>query len=202
MVEKDFPSCDAAMVWIIQTQLGRRNLSSYQKSEMALRFEPLFKAQAKERQGRRTDLDNNLSVLTGGSHEYGDTRDILCRTAGISNGTLHKVKRLVECADEKTKQKLRRGDISISKTYQNLIHDELDDKASQPNEPSTREQIISMLRSVGDGYVAAVDTVMRKFTRDMVSEDNADVFLELFDDIVSTAEMIIINRLNQFSTDA
>ena len=45
VLEKDFADRDAALLWMIQTQLGRRNLTAYQKSELALRFEPLMSKQ-------------------------------------------------------------------------------------------------------------------------------------------------------------
>lgn len=156
VVEKDFADRDAALMWIITTQLGRRNLTTYQKGELALKFEPLMKkeakerqgqrtdlinipknsaessvdamkALAKERQGRRTDLSNNIPpMLAGSSPERGDSRDALGKVAGVSHGTLQKVKKLADAADDETKQKLRRGDVSINKAYNELMQKEHD----------------------------------------------------------------------------
>ena len=40
----------AAVEWIIRNQFGRRNLSAYQRAELALRLEPIIAAKAKEKQ--------------------------------------------------------------------------------------------------------------------------------------------------------
>ena len=50
---------DEAKAWVICNQFGRRNLSNYQRAELALALEPLIAARAKERQGTRTDLVQN-----------------------------------------------------------------------------------------------------------------------------------------------
>ena len=42
VTEKEFSSREDAMLWMLRNQLGRRNLNSYQRSELALKFEPLI----------------------------------------------------------------------------------------------------------------------------------------------------------------
>lgn len=125
VIEKDFTDRDAALMWIIQTQLGRRNLTTYQKGELALRFEPLIKAQAKEKQGQRTDL-MNIPKNSAECPADSETRQQLGKLAGVSHDTIKKVKKLTESADDDTKQKLRRGDVSINKAYTNLMRKEHD----------------------------------------------------------------------------
>ncbi len=46
--EVELPDREAAKAWIITNQFGRRNLSPYQKAELALKLEPLIAARAKE----------------------------------------------------------------------------------------------------------------------------------------------------------
>ena len=60
VAEKDFDGREDAMLWMLRNQLGRRNLNSYQRSELALKFEPLIRMAAKKRQGQRNDLNDNL----------------------------------------------------------------------------------------------------------------------------------------------
>ena len=47
--EKNFSSRDDAMLWMLRNQLGRRNLNSYQRVELVLKFEPLVKNAAEQR---------------------------------------------------------------------------------------------------------------------------------------------------------
>ena len=127
VLEKDFADRYAALMWMIQTQLGRRNLTTYQKGELALRFEPLMMIKAREHQGERTDLQNigqNSARCEQGkthraSHKIADI-------AGVSHDTIKKVKKLAASADDETKQRLRRGDISINKAYTALMQKEHD----------------------------------------------------------------------------
>jgi hypothetical protein len=112
------------LLWIITNQLGRRNLSSYQRGELVMKFEPLFKAQAKERQIRKPidgePVDQNSDQQNGA----GRTLKKLGTLAGVSHDTIHKVKKLSEAADDETKWKLRRGEVSINKAYTQLMHKE------------------------------------------------------------------------------
>lgn len=123
VLEKEFADRDAALMWMIQTQLGRRNLSTYQKGELALRFEPLIKAQAKERQGRRTDL-LDIPQISSESSADTETREQIGKLAGVSHDTIKKVKKLAASADDETKQRLRRGDVSINRAYSALMQKE------------------------------------------------------------------------------
>ena len=50
------------MEWMINTQLGRRNLSPIQRIAVAEKYRPIYEKQAKERQGTRNDLKNNFTV--------------------------------------------------------------------------------------------------------------------------------------------
>ena len=117
--EKDFESRDEAVEWISVNQLGRRNLSQYSKCELALRFEPTLQKEAKKRQGRRTDLMGDK--LDTDSRRFSRTRDILANMAGVSNGQIQKAKTIMLNADEETKRRLRKGDISIHFAYSTLM---------------------------------------------------------------------------------
>ena len=48
--EKHFDSEEVVKEWMILNQFGRRNLSNYQRSVLALELEDVFKAKAKEKQ--------------------------------------------------------------------------------------------------------------------------------------------------------
>src|SRR5262245_33501287 len=72
----------AAKVWIIQHQLGRRNLTDYQRTELALKLKPLIAAKANQSKAGRA-LPSTLT-------EAVDTRTELAKIAGVSTGTMHK----------------------------------------------------------------------------------------------------------------
>lgn len=65
--ERDFDDEAAAKRWIIDNQLGRRNLPDFVKCELVLPIEDELKAEAKKWQGRRNDLKNIPPNLAGSS---------------------------------------------------------------------------------------------------------------------------------------
>lgn len=87
-VEQEFESRDAAKIWIIEHQFGRRNLNKYQRSELALQLESLIAAEAKKRQGLRTDLLQNSAKGSESVH----TDEKLAEMAGVSRDTIRKVR--------------------------------------------------------------------------------------------------------------
>lgn len=85
-----FGSKDAAKIWIIENQFARRNLNSYQKSVLALQLEPLYAAEAKRRQ-----QGGQGGVLLSQNLEKANpvhTDERLAQVAGVSRGTIRKVK--------------------------------------------------------------------------------------------------------------
>ena len=48
--ERNFQNRDEAKEWIIRNQFGRRNLTPFQRAELALQLKPLIQAKAKENQ--------------------------------------------------------------------------------------------------------------------------------------------------------
>ena len=125
VIEKEFSSREDAMLWMLRNQLGRRNLNSYQRGELALKFEPLLKAEARSRQATSTGGDTpQLTQNSAEAGTKGETRKQLGKLAGVSHDTIKKVKKLSESADDETKDKLRRGEITVHKAYTELMQKE------------------------------------------------------------------------------
>jgi len=103
-----------ALIWIIQHQLGRRNLEDYQRGELVLTLEPLLKAQAEARMRAGTAIDPTAKL------PQGETRAQLARMAGVSARTMGKIQVIAREVDEPTKNDLRQGKRSIHHVYQTL----------------------------------------------------------------------------------
>ena len=111
------------MFWMLEHQLARRNLEPYQRAEIMLKYAPILRKDAAQRQATSTGgsaprLRPNLAE----AERKPFTRDKLAKMAGVSHGTLDKVKKLEADADETTKKKLRAGEISIHKAYTELVN--------------------------------------------------------------------------------
>lgn len=117
-VEKDFESEFSARLWIVQNQLGRRNLTDFARCELALSYEAELKAEAKERKKRKSSgfVPQNSAEQMKGK----ETREVLAKIAGVSRDTLMKAKKLANGADDETKDKLRTGEMTINRAYTDM----------------------------------------------------------------------------------
>ena len=106
VVEKKFDTRADAEAWIIKNQLGRRNITAFVRSELALKLKPLLTAQAKNRQ--------NLGLK---SDEGGRTDAALGKLAGVGKDTVRKVETVIEKGTPEVKAKARSGEISINTAY-------------------------------------------------------------------------------------
>ena len=104
---------------MILNQFGRRNLSNYQRSVLALQLEEVFSKKAKENQGARTDI-----LQISAESKPIDTRKELSKVASVSHDTIAKVKKIQEKATEEVKAKLSTGEVSINAAYQDIKKEE------------------------------------------------------------------------------
>ncbi|GHT16700.1 hypothetical protein FACS1894189_1040 [Planctomycetales bacterium] len=119
-----FESLDDAKLWIWKHQENRRNLTAFQRAEIALKVKDAVAAKAKERQraaggDKKSEKAKSLPQTFA---EAKETRQELAETAQVSHTTLNKAEFIAEHADEETKAKLRRGEkgTSINKEYKRL----------------------------------------------------------------------------------
>lgn len=117
---KQFDTEREAKEWMINNQFGRRNLSNYQRSVLALQLEEVFKEKAKENQGIRTDIYQKSEE----SFKPIDTLKEVAKVANVSHDTIAKVKVIEAKADEGTKEKLSSGEVSINQVYQEIKKEE------------------------------------------------------------------------------
>lgn len=116
---KHFASEESVKEWMILNQFGRRNLSNYQRSVLALELEEVFSKKAKENivienKNRSTDsvkLPKRVSV---------DTRKELSKVAQVGERTLGMVKKIQEKAPQEIKEKLATGEVSINAAYKEI----------------------------------------------------------------------------------
>ena len=131
-VNKDFESDEEAERWIILNQFGRRNLTKFQRSELALKLKPMLAAQAKERQkiycGNQYDKKSGLrqnSVQV----QKGKTSDDIAKIAGVSRDTISKVSVIQEKGSPEQIQRARTG--GKGNTV-NAIYHEITTKSKEP----------------------------------------------------------------------
>ena len=116
---KHFDSEESVKEWMILNQFGRRNLSNYQRSVLALELEDVFSKKAKEKQkeaGGAVRQKSDKAVI--------DTKKELSKVANVSHDTIAKVKHIEAKATPEVKAKLSTGEVSINAAYKDIKKEE------------------------------------------------------------------------------
>jgi len=109
VIEKKFDTRADAEAWIIKNQLGRRNITAFVRSELALKLKPLIAAKGK--------VNNSKGGQGCQISDKVDTKRELAHAAGVSHDTIHKVETVIEKGTPEVKAKARSGEISINTAY-------------------------------------------------------------------------------------
>ena len=119
--EKVFESRTEVVLWMLRNQLGRRNLNSFQRSEMALKLKDTVAAISEKRMMAGVKIEDDPGEIFPQGEGKGRTLDKLGRLAGVSGRTLKKVETIIENADEETKNELRKGRKKIQTAYEDVV---------------------------------------------------------------------------------
>lgn len=153
-VSYEFENESDVVLWIVQNQFGRRNLSAYDRSQLALRLKPIIAAKAKENQVKAggSVLQKSVEAVGGGTVPQKsveapiDTQKALAKIASVSHDTISKVEKLERSASQEVKDRLKHGDISINKAYQDILRkekrEEMASSAGQPEPPEGKFDVI------------------------------------------------------------
>ena len=88
-IEIELPDINAAKIWMIKNQKGRRNLAESQWAMLAVKLEALYAEEAKGRMGSRRDLGLNL-----GQGEFGRSAEKAAKDMGVSHQTVSYAKQV------------------------------------------------------------------------------------------------------------
>ena len=123
---KNFKDENAVREWMILNQFGRRNLSNYQRSVLALELEEVFKEKAKENLKAGAENFGKGTQISANPIEIKpiETRKELAKVANVSHDTIAKVKVIEAKAPEQLKEKLATGEVSINQVYQEIKKEE------------------------------------------------------------------------------
>jgi protein gp37 len=116
IVEWDFDSEDEAKIWIINNQLGRRNLTDFQKIELVEKKKNLLLGKGKEKREQNLK-QNKTEVLSNNTSDNHSTRQQLAKEAGVTAAKLAQAEVLIKEAPEEMKQELREGKKKIGEAY-------------------------------------------------------------------------------------
>tara|TARA_R110002074_G_scaffold315759_1_gene486163 strand:+ start:18 stop:530 length:513 start_codon:yes stop_codon:yes gene_type:complete len=93
---KYFKDEEAVKEWMILNQFGRRNLSNYQRSVLALELEDVFSKKAKENLKASGENFGKGKQISANPIKPIETRKELSKVASVSHDTIAKVKKIQE----------------------------------------------------------------------------------------------------------
>ena len=118
--QMEFENKTEAKLWIVKNQLGRRNLKDFQRCEMVIPLEEEIKADAEQRRREKISIYRRTGRTDSTLNPSRKSMDLLSALAGVSVGTMFKVKHIVAKADEEQKELIRSGKKSINFIYTKL----------------------------------------------------------------------------------
>ena len=141
LVEKKF---------VIEANLRRRHLNSFQLVELGVPLLEIEQKLAKKRQvaGGKNGRNVQLGLASDDAKPVfkGKATAAVAKKLGVSTRTFERGKKIVEKASEEEKQKLREGKTSIAKVYREVIALEKGEEPT-PKEDTTPETLISNLQA-------------------------------------------------------
>ena len=114
------------MEWMLDVQLGRRNLNKAQRVLAAEKFREYYEKQAKENMSEYGSLGGKKYSPKEGvvqmdepfhNEEKIDVRKNLSQKAGVGSGTYYRCKTVLDSNNEELKQQMLSGDITINAAY-------------------------------------------------------------------------------------
>ena len=112
ITETTLKNRDDVKRWMLEQQLGRRNLSDAEKYEIVQKFKSVFEQKAKKNQSLGGKGSANLPKV--------DTRKEMAKATGVSEGTYRKMDVVMKSDNEALKQKLRKKKISVYAAYKEV----------------------------------------------------------------------------------
>jgi hypothetical protein len=113
-IQKEFKDDLEAKLWILNNQLGRRNLTPYTYSCIVIKAEDLFKNKGKLKQSEAGKLHQKSEKAPFNSLKE------MSKIARVSPDTMFKVIKIQEKGSDELKKQLSANEISINKAYKEI----------------------------------------------------------------------------------
>ena len=142
---------EEVMGWMLDIQLGRRNLSPIQRIAIAEKYRSLYEKQARKKQsdaGKNYGIGKEKLVTNSSQANYEEkernptVRKILSDVAGVSEDTYSKGAKILNSDNEEVKEKVLLGDMSINAGY-NKIREIAKQKENKNNETTVTQPSIT-----------------------------------------------------------
>lgn len=185
---------EEVMEWMLDIQLGRRNLSPIQRIAVTEKYRPIYEKQAKEnlenggRKGGLTTQNKPLSNLTNPLNSV-NTNKKLADIAGVKPTTYKMGAKVLNSDNEDLKQRVLSGETSISAGYKELQNEK---KKTQSSDNQTREyniyQPTTSSPTIQNSQKNQVSDEVKQICEDLKTEKTKEYLDSIWDYKVSIIE--------------
>ena len=146
-IQMEFSLKDDVILWMIQNQLGRRNLSEFQRVEIVRKYEEAVKAHAEQRM--LAGKADPKVILPEGQKSRKQSRDELGTLAGVSGSTYEHATKVIDHAPTTIVNATRNNQISINAAYEitKLPQPQQAEIAKRIEQGESAKSVISQVRS-------------------------------------------------------
>jgi len=130
-VEKEFADMNAVKEWMVNNQLGRRNLPEFVRGELLSYVREMRKIEGKEKQLLTLNKGKESPVLSNIDKTEHNTRNEFAEKLGWSTGKTGMFDVVTKKAPEELKVKLRTGEVNIHQAYKEIKKDEKEQSKTQ-----------------------------------------------------------------------
>lgn len=102
------------MEWMLDIQLGRRNLTPIQRIAVAEKYRPIYEKQAKDNNSNFKGNQYTGSLVNLPTEQKINTSEKLANIAGVSEKTYRMGAKVLNSDNEDVKQRVLSGETSIS----------------------------------------------------------------------------------------
>ena len=165
ITEMEFSSREAVMVWILDNQLGRRNLNDAARIEIALAKVELLRERARENRGGRPRKDGEekpcpkTTKLDNGPFHV---LNALADDAGVGKGTVHRYMDVKQNGSPELVERVKSGELKIGTAHRML-----------------GKEILKQLRNADKMYAYLTET-LREITAKSPDPENDPEIIEIY----------------------
>jgi len=121
---KHFESKEDEMEFVIEANLSRRHLNSFQKAEIGLKLLEIEKAKAEKRKLAQLKQFKDKTTEVSSEDTTGKAINIVADKLKISRHTIEKAKEILEKGDDELIEKCRQGEVSVAEAYRKVKNEE------------------------------------------------------------------------------
>lgn len=182
---------EEVMEWMLDIQLGRRNLTPIQRIAITEKYRPIYEKQARENlklasggDRRSEDFKKNQGSQNSSKVENKiDVRAKLAETAGVSTDTYSKGKKILDSDNEEVKEKVLSGEMSINAGY-NKIREYTKQKENISNENTTTQSLTTKKESSNP----KISEEVKQICADLKTEKSKEYLDSIWDYKISVIE--------------